>query len=102
MSNQELKKHIREAVEEGPYREDIRKVALFGSYAYGTPREDSDVDLLVEFEPTARIGMFRYAGMHRYFGDRLGKKVDMVTPSALSKYIREKVLRKSETLYEKI
>jgi len=97
-----MKNRIKEAVETGPYRDDIRKVSLFGSYAYGEPREDSDVDLLIEFVPSARIGMFRYAGMHHYFGDRLGKKVDMVTPSALSRYIRETVLRKSETIYEKI
>jgi predicted nucleotidyltransferase len=102
MSSQELKNRIREAVESGPYRDDIHNVALFGSYAYGVPREDSDVDLLIEFVPTARIGMFRYAGMQRYFEERLGKKVDLATPDALSKYIREKILRQAEPVYEKV
>ena len=102
MSSQELKTIIREAIEDGPYRDDVRKVSLFGSYAYGIPREDSDVDLLIEFVPSARIGMFRYAGMQRYFEDRLGKKVDLVTPDALSKYIRGRVLGNAQSVYEKV
>lgn len=101
MSKQELKQKIREAIEQSAFREDIQKVSLFGSHAYGTPREDSDVDLLIEFTPTAQIGMFKYAGIHSYFSDHLQKKVDITTPTSLSKYIREDVLEHAESVYEK-
>lgn len=101
MSQEELEQNIREAIVDGPYHSDIRRVSLFGSYAYGTPTDESDVDLLIEFDPHARIGMFRYAGMHRYFEGRLGKRVDIVTPGALSKYIRKNVLDRAQSVYEK-
>lgn len=74
MGKQELKENIREAIKDSPYRNDIQRVGLFGSYAYGTPDETSDVDLLIEFVPSARIGMFAFSGMHNYFEDRLQKK----------------------------
>ena len=101
MSKQELKQKIREAIEQGEFKDDIQRVSLFGSQAYGTPREDSDVDLLIEFTPIANIGLFKYARIHNYFEDRLRKRVDMVTPTALSKYIREEVLEQAEPIYEK-
>lgn len=101
MSKQELKQKIREAVEQSGFKDDIRRVSLFGSYAYGTPREDSDVDLLIEFVPTASIGLFKYARIQNYFEDRLRKRVDMATPTALSKYIREKVIGQAQPVYEK-
>ncbi len=101
MSKQELKRKIREAIEQSEFKDDIQKVSLFGSHAYGTPREDSDVDLLIEFTPTANIGLFKYARIHNYFEDRLRKKVDMATPTALSKYIHEKVIRQAQSIYEK-
>ena len=101
MSKQELKEKIREAVEQSEFRDDIRKVSLFGSHANGTSREDSDVDLLIEFTPLARIGLFEYAGIHRYFSNRLQKKVDIATPTALSKFIRDDVLSYAESVYEK-
>jgi hypothetical protein len=101
MDKQELKEKIREAVEQSAFRDDIQRVSLFGSYAYGDPSEDSDVDLLIEFTPTARFGMFKYASIHNYFEDRLHKKVDIATPTALSKYIRKEVLENAEFVYKK-
>ena len=101
MSKQELKQKIREAIERSDFKKDIQKVSLFGSYAYGTPHEGSDIDLLVEFSPTARFGLFKYAGIQYYFEDILGRKVDIVTPTALSKYIRNDVIRLAEPVYGK-
>ena len=101
MEKQELKQKIREAIEQSDFRDDIQKVSLFGSYAYGTPRPDSDVDLLIEFVPTARFGLFRYASIVNYFEDRLQKSIDIATPTSLSKYIREQVIRDAEFIYDK-
>ncbi|MDP3957028.1 MAG: nucleotidyltransferase family protein [bacterium] len=101
MDKEILKQKIRQAIEQSDFKDDIQKVSLFGSYAYGTPRPDSDVDLLIEFVPTARFGLFKYAGIQNYFEDELQKKVDMATPTALSKYIRREVIRLAEPVYAK-
>jgi len=77
----------------------IRKLALFGSVL----REDfgpaSDVDVLVEFEPGAVVGLIRLGGMERELSGLLGRKADMRTPSDLSRYFRDEVLRSAEVLY---
>lgn len=101
MNKEEVKEKVRVAISQSSFRDDIRKVSLFGSYASGTPRPDSDVDLLIEFTPAARLGFFEYFDIREDFEDSLGKKVDLATPDALSKYIRADVLEKAETLYEK-
>lgn len=101
MKKQELKEKIREAIEQSTFKDDIQKVSLFGSYAYGEPNENSDVDLLIEFTPTASFGMFKYASIHNYFEDCLHKKVDIATPTALSKYIKKEVLENAEFVYKK-
>ncbi len=101
MSNKELKKIICEAIEADPNKEDILKVSLFGSQVYGNPQPDSDVDVLIEFRPNAPIGLFEFVRIQRRFSEFSGKKIDLLTPSALSKYFREEVLNNAKTIYEK-
>lgn len=101
MEKQELKQKIREVVEKSPYRNDIRKVSLFGSYLHGTPRPDSDEDLIVEFKSSAHLSLFDFLDVKFYLEDQLHKEIDLSTPTALSKYIRKKVLREAETIYER-
>lgn len=101
MSKEEIKQAIREAIENDPNKEDIFKVALFGSHTYGTPRHDSDVDVLIEFRPGSRIGFFRFFDTRENFEKYVGKKIDLLTPQALSKYFRNEVLERAETIYEK-
>ncbi len=98
---QQLKQDILDAVETDPVFREIRKVSLFGSYAYGIPTSESDVDLLVEFVPGNSVGLFKFFDMKHAFEDRLHKKVDLVTPDALSKYFRDEVIKKSETIYDR-
>ncbi|MFA6047386.1 MAG: nucleotidyltransferase family protein [Parcubacteria group bacterium] len=101
MSKEEIKKKLVEAIEKDPHKEDIIKASIFGSYAYGEPHPDSDIDVLVEFRPNARIGLFEYVQIQRNFSDYCGKKIDLLTPEGLSKYFRDEVLAKAETFYEK-
>lgn len=82
-------------------RNRIRKLSLFGSVLRDDFRPESDVDVLVEFEPDARIGLIRLAGMEIELGRLIGRKVDMNTPRSLSPYYRDKVLAKAETQYER-
>jgi predicted nucleotidyltransferase len=81
-------------------RHHIRKLALFGSVLRDDFRPDSDVDVLVEFEPGHVPGLIRLAGMELELSEILGgRKVDMNTPMGLSPYFRDEVLAESAMLY---
>ena len=75
-------------------RHRIRKLSLFGSRLKGTARPDSDVDLLVEFEPNAVPGLLGIAAMELELSALLGgRKVDLRTVQDLSRYFRDEVVR---------
>ena len=81
-------------------RNHIRKLAFFGSVLRDDFRPDSDVDVLVEFEPGARVGFFELYDMEQELSRLMGgRKVDMNTPRSLSKYFRDEVLREAEVQY---
>lgn len=78
----------------------IRQLALFGSRLKGSHRPDSDVDLLVEFEPGTRVTLLDMAqielDLSPLFG---GAKVDLRTPQELSRYFRAEVLHSAQPQY---
>jgi predicted nucleotidyltransferase len=88
------------AVKNDPNFADIKYVALFGSYVNGTPSEDSDIDVLIDFYPRAVVGLFKYVDIQQNFSNALGKKVDLLTPQAISKYFKNQVLQEAELVYE--
>ena len=90
----------KEQIAEFCRRNHIRRLALFGSVLRDDFRPDSDVDVLVEFEPGARVGLLRLAGMEIELGDLLGHKVDLNTPGFLSRYFRDQVLAEAEVQYD--
>ena len=77
-------------------RHGIRKLSLFGSVLRSDFGPASDVDVLVEFDPGARIGLLSLASMELELGRMLGRKVDLRTPQDLSRYFREDVLNSAE------
>jgi predicted nucleotidyltransferase len=79
-------------------RHHIRKLALFGSVLRDDFRPDSDVDVLVEFEPGHVPGLAFFA-MQRELSEILGRKVDLNTPQCLSRYYRDEVLAEAEVQY---
>ena len=79
--------------------ERIRELAVFGSVARGDFCPDSDVDLLVEFEPEAEVGLLDYARIQREMSTLVGRKVDLVPKDGLKPRIRQGVLDSSEVLY---
>ncbi|MCK6462682.1 MAG: nucleotidyltransferase family protein [Candidatus Pacebacteria bacterium] len=99
MQKEEIKKKIAEAISSDPAKNDIEKASLFGSFLNNKARNDSDVDILVEFKPTAKIGFFEFVRLQRRLSDFVGKKVDLLTPEALSKFFKEKVIKESELVY---
>ena len=101
MSKQEIKQKIKEAVEKDPLKDNIQRVSLFGSHIHGDFKNDSDVDILIEFTPTAKIGFFKYFDIRENIEKHLQKKVDLLTLEALSKYFKDEVLKEAEIVYEK-
>ena len=78
----------------------IRRLSLFGSVLRPDVRPDSDVDVLVEFEPGSIPGLFGIARMERELSPLLGgRKVDLRTPEDLSRYFRQSVLAEAELQY---
>ncbi|ARJ67864.1 DNA polymerase beta [Magnetospirillum sp. ME-1] len=68
----------------------IRSIGVFGSYVRGEQRDDSDLDVLVEFGDTA--GLFEYAGLQLELSDALGMPVDVVNRAALKPRIGQSIL----------
>ncbi|MBF8277707.1 MAG: hypothetical protein HW390_2780 [Candidatus Brocadiaceae bacterium] len=77
----------------------IRKLSFFGSAISDHFTQDSDVDVLVEFEQGQVVGLLRLAAMEIEFSEILGRKVDMRTPADLSRYFRDEVLSIAEVQY---
>lgn len=82
-------------------RHHIRRLSLFGSVLEGTARPDSDVDLLVEFEPYATPSLFDVADIEEKLSVLLGgRRVDLRTAGDLSRYFRDDVMREAVVQYE--
>lgn len=81
-------------------RRRIRRLSLFGSVLKGNDRPDSDVDLLVEFEPGAVPGLLGLAAIEAELAALLGgRRVDLRTPEDLSRHFRAEVVRSAEVQY---
>ncbi len=77
----------------------VRSLALFGSRRHGRPEPESDVDVLVEFERDARVGL-RFITLQDELSALFGRKVDLNTPGSLSRHFRDKVVRDAVRSYE--
>jgi uncharacterized protein len=80
-------------------RNHIRRLALFGSVLRDDFGPESDVDMLVEFEPKKVPGYLRLAGMELELADLVGRPVDLRTPNELSRYFRDEVIAGAEEQY---
>src|ERR1035437_7478608 len=79
-------------------RHHIRKLAVFGSVLHGDARPDSDLDMLVEFEPGHVPGLAFFA-MEQELSELLDRKGDLTTPRFLSPYFHERVIQEAEVQY---
>jgi uncharacterized protein len=78
------------------HRSDLQKrrvahVALFGSVARGEDTDESDLDVLIEFEPDARVTLYDYAAVKRYLSELLGGRVDVIDRANVNRHIRADV-----------
>ncbi|MEO7273270.1 MAG: nucleotidyltransferase family protein [Vicinamibacterales bacterium] len=80
-------------------RHHIARLALFGSTLEGRERPESDVDLLVEFEPAHQPGLLALATMEAELTSLVGRPVDLRTPRDLSRYFRDTVMATAEVQF---
>ncbi|MEW6141376.1 MAG: nucleotidyltransferase family protein [Thermodesulfobacteriota bacterium] len=89
----------KELIEEFCKRHHIKKLAIFGTYLREDFGPDSDIDLLVEFDPLHILGLLDLAGMEIELSNLLGRKVDLRTPRDLSRYFRDEVVAGAQVQY---
>ncbi len=75
----------------------VNHAALFGSRARGDSRPDSDIDIMVEFDPAAHVTVFNYAGLKDYIASLFDGPVDVVNRDGLKPYVRPAAM--ADTLY---
>ena len=98
MTTQQMTQQIAEYFKTQP----VLKAWLFGSFARGEQREDSDVDILVRFDRSAsHIGLFAYTRMHRELEEKLGRKVDLVEEGTLRPAVLQAAKHDLKTIYER-
>ncbi len=91
----------REAIAAFCERNHIRKLSLFGSVLTERFRDESDIDMLVEFEPDHVPGYFGLVGMEMELSEMMGRKVDLRTAGELSRYFRDQVVASAALQYER-
>ena len=80
-------------------RHHIRRLSLFGSILRNDFGPDSDIDVLMEFEPGRVPGLLRMAGLEMELSEILGRKVDLRTAAELSRHFRQDVLKEAQAQY---
>ena len=78
----------------------IRKLSFFGSVLRGDFTPASDIDVLVEFQPGARVGLITLSGMEIELSHILGRKAELHTVRGLNPHFRDEVLKLAEVQYE--
>ncbi len=71
----------------------VKSIGIFGSYVRGEQTKTSDIDMLVEFG--APVGFFKFIELEDYLSEKLGAKVDLVTPDALKPLIKLHIMEEA-------
>src|ERR1700761_6419776 len=92
---------IKRVVEYCERHPEIAKLSLFGSALSDSLNKNSDIDLLVEFEPDQTPSLFTIVTMEDEIGTLLGRKADLRTAQDLSKYFRNEIVSSARPVYVK-
>jgi len=80
-------------------RHGVKRLALFGSILTDDFGPDSDIDILVEFQPSVRYSLLDLGGMWAELRELIGREIDLKTPLDLSRYFRDEVVSRARPLY---
>ena len=79
-------------------RNNVRRIALFGSFAREDAGPESDIDLLVTF--TKRVGLLALVKLEREISEELDREIDLLTENSISPYLKDQILREQKVIYE--
>ena len=88
-----------EAIREYCAKQPIRRLSVFGSALRGDVRQDSDIDLLVEYVSEAQVGLAFFQHVVD-LSEIIGREVDLRTPEDLSRYFRQAVCEEAIPIFE--
>ena len=79
-------------------RNNVRRIALFGSFAREDAGPESDIDMLVTF--SGRVGLLALVKLERELSEELDRKIDLLTENSISPYLKDQILREQKVIYE--
>ena len=79
-------------------RNNVRRIALFGSYAREDAGPESDIDMLVTF--SGRVGLLALVKLERELSEELDREIDLLTENSISPYLKNQILREQKVIYE--
>ena len=94
---EDIKKILKQSKEELRKKYGVVEIGIFGSYVRSEQYKNSDLDILVEFEPDPKIDLINFIELENYMSELLGIKVDLVIKSVLKPRIGRQILK--ETVY---
>ena len=80
-------------------RYSVKELSLFGSSVRGEIRPESDIDIMVEFEPGVRVGLVRFEALSEELAALTARRVDLVTKRGLKPWVRPEILRDARVIY---
>lgn len=96
MNIQEIKIKIKPILK----RHDVKRAALFGSYARGGPKKKSDIDILIEYKNDNDKSLLDFVGLKLELEKKLGKKVDVLTYNSIHSLLKDIILNEQKPIYE--
>jgi len=94
---QDIQNILRQHLPQMQQKYRVRHLGIFGSFVRGEQTENSDIDVLVEFDPNARFGLLTFCELENDLSEVLKRKVDLVMKDGLKPRIGERILR--EVIY---
>ncbi len=92
---EELKTALRALLPSLEQEYGVSSIEIFGSYVRGEQDEESDLDLLVEFDPESTLSLFGFVGLQQELSDRLGVRVDLVEKRSIKPRLRDRILHEA-------
>src|ERR1017187_6201534 len=77
----------------------VRELCLFGSAVRGEMRAGSDIGVMGEIDPGARVGLLKFESLSEELEALVGRKIDLVTKRGLKAWIRPQVLKEARVVY---
>ena len=97
--SEEIQK-IKEEIDPVLRKYPISYAGVFGSYARGEEKENSDIDIMIKLKPNNSFSLFDLIGVENELAKKIGKKVDLATEKSIGKYIKNSVFRDLKQIYE--